>query len=87
MLTNDDITQIVQAVTNAEKEFLYTKSELDEKFKQQQESFATLQTSMDGLASIFKKYYEEQQIYIHKVKTIEEWIKKAASKLGIDYTT
>ena len=59
MLTNEDIVNIVQAVTKAEKELFYSKTELDEKFQKMEKSFASLQTSVDGLAVTFKNYYEE----------------------------
>ena len=85
MLTNEDIKLIVEGVTKAEKELFYTKPEFDEKFRKQEESFASLQTSVDGLATKFQKYYEEQTIVKHKLETIEDWIKKAATKLGLDY--
>lgn len=81
MLTPTDIQNIIKA----EKEIFYTKPELDEKFKEQRESFASLQTSVDGLAAKFQKYYDEQQIYVHKVKHIEDWIKQAAAKVGVEY--
>ena len=83
MLTNEDIQNIIKA----EKEVFYDKAELDAKFQKMEDSFSTLQTSVDALATKFQKYYEEQQIYVHKLKQIEDWVKKAASKLGVDYTS
>ena len=58
---------------------------MDQKFQKMETSFASLQTSVDALVALFKQYVEEQKIYIHKLNRIEEWIKQAASKLGVDY--
>jgi len=79
MLTNEDIQKLSAVLATKEdlKDF-YNKIEMDEKF-------TSLQTSVDNLATIFKKYYEEQQVFINKVKHIEDWIKKASTKLGVDY--
>lgn len=81
MLTPDDIKLLIQA----EKEVFYTKTEFDEKFNKLEHSFSSLQTSVDGLATVFKKYHDEQQIMVHQVKHMEDWIKKASIKLGVDY--
>ena len=54
MLTNEDIVNIAIAVTPAEKELFYSKTEMDGKFQKIENSFSTLQTSVDGLAKIFQ---------------------------------
>ncbi len=79
MLTNDDIVKLSAVlVTKEDLKDFYNKAELDQKF-------GSLQTSVDGLANTFKKYYDEQQIYVHKLNRMEDWIKKASTKLGIDF--
>jgi len=78
MLTNEDIAKIVQGVTEAEKALFYTKPEMDEKF-------GSLQTSVDRLATIFKKYYDEQQIMTHRLSNVEDWIKKVSDKIGVKF--
>ena len=79
MLTPEDIKQLAAVLTTKEdlKDF-YTKSEMDTKF-------SSLQTSVDGLATIFKKYYEEQKIMTHRLERVEEWIKKVSDKLGVKF--
>lgn len=81
MLTKEDIKLIIEA----EKEVFYSKIELDKKFQKLENSFANLQTSVDGMTTVFKKYYEEQQILVKKVKHIEDWVTKASAKLGVEY--
>ncbi len=85
MLTNEDIVNIVQSVVKAEKELFYTKPELDEKFQKMQDSFSTLQTSVDAMTKLFKQYVEEQKIYVHRLNRLEDWVKQAATKLGLEY--
>ncbi|MBI2356264.1 MAG: hypothetical protein HYV13_03625 [Candidatus Doudnabacteria bacterium] len=81
MLTTEDIKRIIEA----EKELFYTKPEMDKKFQKLENSFSSLQTSVDAMTKTFKQYYEEQQIFVKKVQKIEDWIKKAADKLGLGY--
>jgi hypothetical protein len=83
MLTNEDIVKIIQA----HKEIFATREEVATKkdFEDLRKDFRSLQTSIDNLAHRFEKYYEEQKIQAHRLDRMEEWIKKAASKLGLDY--
>ena len=85
MLTNEDIENIVKNVVKAEKELFYTKPEMDEKFTEMKNSFSTLQTSVDGLAKIFKAYHDEQKIQVNRLNRMEDWIKQVATKLGVEY--
>ena len=82
MLTNQDITKII----NAHKKVFATREEIvtKEDFVELKKDFRSLQTSVDGLANTFKKYYEEQKILVHRVQLLEEWVKKAAGKLGVE---
>ncbi|OGE84024.1 MAG: hypothetical protein A3B10_04145 [Candidatus Doudnabacteria bacterium RIFCSPLOWO2_01_FULL_44_21] len=79
MLTSNDIKQLSAVLATKEdlKDF-YNKSEMDIKFN-------SLLTSVDNLANKFVKYHEEQIVLTHKLERIEDWIKKAAGKLGLDY--
>lgn len=58
---------------------------IDEQFLEQKESFSSLQTSVDGLAVVFKKYHDEQKVQVHRLNSMEDWIKRASVKLGVDY--
>ena len=80
MLTNDDIVKLSKVlVTKEDLKDFYNKTEMDEKF-------GSLQTSVDNLANKFGKYHEEQMIQAHKLQLMEDWIKRAAVKLGVDYS-
>ncbi|MDO8591354.1 MAG: hypothetical protein Q7R60_00285 [bacterium] len=58
---------------------------IDQQFLEQKQSSDSLQTSVDGLAVIFKKYYEEQKIMTHRLDRVEDWIKKVSAKLGVNF--
>lgn len=46
-----------------------------------------MRTSVDGLAKTFKDYHDEQKIQVHRLNRMEDWIKQAAAKLGLDYNS
>lgn len=83
MLTPDDIKLIIEA----NKQLFYTKDEAVSKqdFKELRADFRSLQTSVDKMTTIFQKYHDEQQALVGKLKHIEDWVKKAAAKLGVEY--
>ena len=58
---------------------------IDQQFLEQKQSFNSLQTSVDGLAVIFKKYYEEQKVMTHRLERVEDWIKKVSDKIGVKF--
>ena len=58
---------------------------IDQQFLEQKQSFTSLQTSVDRLATKFEKYHDEHIIYKAKLDYMEDWIKKASIKLGVDY--
>ncbi len=77
MLTLDDIKLIIKA----EKEVFPTK----EDFEDLRKDFRTSQTSVDNYSKKTDTYHQELAVYKHKVNSMEDWIKKASIKLGLDY--
>jgi len=47
--------------------------------------FAGLQTSVDGIAKKFNDYDQELEVVTERTGRMEEWIQKAATKIGVDY--
>ena len=82
MLTDQDIVKII----DAHKKIFYTREEAVSKqdFLKLEETFRSLQTSVDNLAHRFEKYYEEQKVLLHRVERLEEWAKKVAGKFGLE---
>ena len=78
MLTSEDIKLIIEA----EKEVFPTKTDFDNL----RTDFSNLQTSVDNYAKKADNYYQEMAVLMHKVNRMEEWIKKASAKLGIDFS-
>ncbi len=79
MLSNEDIKKITEAQIEAQKEVFYTKEDLDKKFSR-------LQTSVDSFAKDKKYKDEEIPVLDRRIKkVVENWIDKAAPKLGIKF--
>lgn len=81
MLTSDDIKAIVQAG----KEIYSTKEDLaalDIKFGEKLNSIAN---TLDAMAKSMKDYHQEATVNRTRVERMEEWIQKAAQKIGLEY--
>ena len=84
MLTNNDIKKIIEA----QKDVFYTKDELDENFYSKKEldsKFTKLQTPIDAIAKDNLDKSQEIPTINHRVKDIENWVDKAAPKVGIKF--
>lgn len=81
MLTADDIKAIVEAgkTIYATKEDL---AALELKFDQKFDKVITL---LDGIAKNMKDYHQESTINWGRLERMEDWIKQAASKIGVEY--
>ncbi|GEM_PF-1534743 len=88
MLTAEDIKKITQAQIEAQKEIFFTKGEMDEKFYSKSGmdvKFSNLQTSVDAIAKDKDISTTEATVLSHRMKEAENWIDKAAPKLGIKF--
>ena len=78
MLTPEDI----QLFIKAEKEVFPSKVD----FEELRADFRNLQTSVDNYAKKADNYYKEMAVLMHRVNRMEDWVKKASVKLGIDFS-
>jgi hypothetical protein len=47
--------------------------------------FAQLQTSVDGIAKLFKTTDQELLIVGERTSRIENWVQRAADRIGVEY--
>jgi hypothetical protein len=88
MLTKDDIQQITNAQIEAQKEIFFTKEEMDEKFyskPEMDEKFKNLQTSIDAIAKDNNTKNQEFLVQKDRIKKVENWVDKAAPKIGVKF--
>ena len=88
MLSTDDIKKITDAQITAQKEIFFTKEELEEKFYTKPEmdtKFSGLQTSIDSFAKDKKIKDQELPVLNRRVKEVEDWIDKAAPRVGVSF--
>ena len=81
MLTAEDIKAIVQAG----KEIYATKEDLavlDLKFGQK---FDKVITALDAVAKNMKDYHQEATVNRDRLERMEQWIKQAAIKIGLEF--
>lgn len=81
MLTNEDIIKLSAVL--ATKEDI---KDVREEIAELRESVRLLTISVDSLAKAVKDLQMEYHAVLNKVNRMEEWIKKASSKLGIDFS-
>ncbi len=81
MLTNEDIVKL-SAVLATKEDIKDVKSEIADL----RESIRLLTNSVDSLAKGVKDLQVEYHAVMNKVNRMEEWIKKASLKLGIDFS-
>ncbi len=78
MLSIEDIKRITEAQIEAQKEVFYTKEDLDKKFSR-------LQTSVDSFAKDNLNKSQELPTINRRIKDVENWVDKAAPKLGVKF--
>lgn len=81
MLTNEDIVKL-SAVLATKEDIKEVKAEIAEV----RESLNLLTNSVDALAKVVKDLQVEYSAVLNKVNRMEEWIKKASAKLGIEFS-
>ena len=77
MLTQEDINLLIKA----EKEIFPAKDD----FEDLRKDFRQLQTSVDNYSKKTDAYHQEMAVLNNKISRLEDWVKKAAGKLGIDF--
>ena len=88
MLSTDDIKKITDAQIAAQKEIFFTKEELEEKFYTKPEmdtKFSGIQTSIDSFAKDKKTKDQELPVLDRRIKDVENWVDKAAPKVGVSF--
>jgi len=78
MLSPQDIKKLTEAQIEAQKEIFYTKEDMDKKFSK-------LQTSVDAFAKDKQTKDQEMPVLNRRIKDVEDWVDKAAPKLGIKF--
>lgn len=76
----DNLTTFVQSNMVTKQELADLREELPSRA-----DFAQLQTSVDGIAKRYKETQQEMTVTIGRTKRMEEWIQRAAAKIGVDY--
>ena len=85
MLTNEETIQIVDKFIDASKQIFYTKTDMDDKFDDLRKNFSTVQTSVESFAVETKTNREEIKVTNHRIDQHEDWINKAAPKVGLEF--
>lgn len=83
MLTSEDIQNLI----NAQKELFVTKEELVTLEYNLNLKFDKLLTAVDAIAKNNKDSGEEAIVMRHRMERMEDWIKHAAAKVGVEYKT
>jgi len=81
MLTPIDIENLTKYQQEVFKEVFASK----EDFKELKQDIRGLQTSVDSYMKKTTTYHQESVVHKHTVKRVEDWVKQAAVKLGLDY--
>lgn len=74
-------TQDVQNIITAGREVFATKEDITGLGQR----LDVLTNAVDAYAKKADTYYQEMTVLLHKVQRMEEWIRRAAEKVGINY--
>lgn len=83
MFTIEQLKQLSDFLIHEFKEVFATKDDL----KVLDDKINTLQNTMDGVAKLAAKHEDEIPIMGARVNGVEDWVKKAAPKIGLEYKT
>jgi len=81
MLDTQDFKKLMEVL----KEFFYSKEEMDIKFEIVNERVSQLTSSVDAYAKKADTYYQEMAVMRHRLERMEDWIKTASQKIGVEY--
>jgi len=85
MLTPQDIKNITAAGIATGREVFATKEDITGLEQRLGQRLDVLTTAVDAYAKKADTYYQEMTVLLHKVQRMEEWIRRAAEKVGINY--
>lgn len=82
-----DISKRLDKLTDFLREHMVTKRELQDLRDDlpTRAEFAQLQTSVDGIARLFKNTDQELLVVGERTSRMEKWIQRAADKIGVEY--
>lgn len=80
MLTNEDIAKLLQVLATK-----HDIERLEARIEKLEDSHQRLINSVDALAKAVQNLQVEYHAVMNRVNHMEDWIKKAARKLGLDY--
>jgi hypothetical protein len=85
MFSVEQLSQLSNFLIKDFETVFATKEEMNQGFKELNEKFSQLQSTVDGFAKSYNDNDIETTALGHRVDTIETWVKKAAPKVGLDY--
>jgi uncharacterized protein with LGFP repeats len=85
MLTSEDIKNLTKYQTEVLKDVFATKKDMDAGFEKLDKKMTNLQTSVDAIAKDNHDKSQERPVLDHRIKEVENWVDKAAPKLGIKF--
>lgn len=81
MFTIEELNQLTDYLVVAFKDIFATKEDISDL----KDSFNSLQMSVDGIARNHLKMDQESIIQTYRMQQAENWIDKAAPKIGIEF--
>jgi peptidoglycan hydrolase CwlO-like protein len=85
MLTPEDIKNLTKYQTEVFKDVFATKKDMDTGFEKLDKKIIKLQTSVDAIAKDNLSKSQEMPVLNSRIKEVENWVDKAAPKLGIKF--
>jgi hypothetical protein len=85
MLTPEDIKNLTKYQTEVFKDVFATKKDMDAGFEKLDRKLSNLQTSVDAIAKDNLSKSQKVPVLGYRIKEVENWVDKAAPKLGIKF--
>ena len=85
MLTPEDIKNLTKYQTEVLKDVFATKEDMNAGFESVNKKLSSLQTSVDAIAKDNYDKSQEMPVINERLEKAENWIGKAAPKLGIKF--
>lgn len=85
MLTADDIKKLTDYQVELLKDVFPTKKDVDTAFDGLNKKISNLQTSVDAIAKGNDTNNKERVVADRRIKDLENWVDKAAPKVGVKF--